>query len=826
MGEKMKKGIVLLGLFFFLLVSFAASLILFSGDMQVQSRQTVRQRTSTLMVQKPSVSSVTPQKAVLTQGGDPVVVEANGANLGLINSAQVMQASKAVGGFVVTLDKSQIQTTLKVSLKALATAPIASDYQLAVFDADNKKLLDVPNKVLSIEVVAPVKKAVIAQKTTTTIKTTEPVQRQVQTKAITSAVKPGVASVSPQKAVLSRGGEPVVVEAKGTDLTAVGSVQVTRAGVEARGIEETLDKSQLPTVLKVSLRASAKAPIANDYQLSIFDAGSQKLLDVPTAVLAIEVVALATKTSTITTTQRAQAQAPRVPGPSMAQAGPIVLRRSNPAPMRWSPVSMENPDPSRPHYPTLAAAKVPKQVEFPRDQLKFATRPPLPFTPFQMKDPEKGTPISPDTLISSPFHKNLIKAQDYYDELNWLESSLNSMGYTLDKQKDPAEKVNLGVIAVRSSQPVQRTNWPDYRSDRARSQQNFSNRVNETRRFYSKSRNAGTAITKFQAKTTLGATPPEFDKPTPFSKSLDGTGFREANSLIGAEETYHADLFADVTNMHITNTWAVNGSILGYPIPIVTVTSNTSSPISGGQAEAGCTANFLGAEVDLLGSKSVTMQVPQAPKSQSDPPSQEVKGDWTDNEEIASYSWIIMVGYVPVTITVAANANVGVTFDGVIGPVGIHNNVQPWGATDLSITAAVDLYLVAAGARGRLNLISSFPNIDCWLTRGLDEGVPPGGQLRPVQAGSPPTPAYATHSIAYNYSMQRSLSALSGDISIFLDFRYPCWKDWTPGLCTKEYSYILGSWDGFYHSEDLVPPADGIQDLAYYPPAKIPGWDY
>ena len=305
----MKKGIVLLGLFVFLSVTIAASLMLSAADMNAQVQQKVLQQRKALIVLKPSVTSVTPQKAVLTQGGDPVVVQANGANLGVINSAQVLRAGNAVTEIEVTLDKS-LPGTLKVSLKATPTAPIANDYQLAVFDADNKKLLDVPNKVLSIEVVAPVKKAVIAQKTTTTIKTTEPVQRQVQTKAITSAVKPGVASVSPQKAVLSRGGEPVVVEAKGTDLTAVGSVQVTRAGSEAQGIEETLDKSQLPNTLKVSLKASSEAPAANDYQLSVFDANKKKLIDVPTSVLAIEVVAQGAKVFAAPITQKPRQQAP------------------------------------------------------------------------------------------------------------------------------------------------------------------------------------------------------------------------------------------------------------------------------------------------------------------------------------------------------------------------------------------------------------------------------------------------------------------------------------------------------------------------------------
>jgi hypothetical protein len=130
---------------------------------------------------------------------------------------------------------------------------------------------------------------------------------------------PSVTSVTPQKAILIQSGEAVVVEAKGTNLPMIGSVQVTRAGNPAPGIEATLDQSQLPTVLKVSLKASSKAQVASDYLLTVFNASQKKLFDVPNSVLAIEVQApsqriLSTKkpaaaTMVPPTTQAAEKQA-------------------------------------------------------------------------------------------------------------------------------------------------------------------------------------------------------------------------------------------------------------------------------------------------------------------------------------------------------------------------------------------------------------------------------------------------------------------------------------------------------------------------------------
>jgi hypothetical protein len=146
---------------------------------------------------------------------------------------------------------------------------------------------------------------------------------------------------------------------------------------------------------------------------------------------------------------------------------------------------------------------------------------------------------------------------------------------------------------------------------------------------------------------------------------------------------------------------------------------------------------------------------------------------------------------------------------------------------DVSVSAAVDLYLVMAGARADLTLLSAAPEIEGTLTREFSGDTTGGSSMKPVQASSPSAPsACATQYVAYEYYIFRQLTALSGDIAVFLDFNYPCWKDWRPGLCTKEYSYSICSWDGFVHSEYLVPQATGTYDLGYYPPGKIPGYDY
>src|SRR5262249_15881633 len=63
-------------------------------------------------------------------------------------------------------------------------------------------------------------------------------------------------------------------------------------------------------------------------------------------------------------------------------------------------------------------------------------RNPIPFKPFEMKDPKTGAPISPSTMITLPNGKSMTAAV-YYAELNKWEKAFNAIGYSLrDTQKE------------------------------------------------------------------------------------------------------------------------------------------------------------------------------------------------------------------------------------------------------------------------------------------------------------------------------------------------------------------------------------------------------
>lgn len=290
--EKMKKRIFCLALFVFLSASFAASLRLNPGDSQVKAQQKATQEQQELMAQKPSVMSVNPQKIQLALGGETVIVEVKGTNLTMIDSVQLTRGGLEVPGIKEVLDRSQLPTMLKITLKAGPQAQLANDYRLTLFGAGKNKILEVPGNLVAIDTV-PLPDRPLLKESAKAAKTTEGAkaidqQKEILPKPIMIA-KPSLVSASSQKAVLARGGEAVVIEAKGANLTSVNSVQVTRAGNPVPGIEASIDKSVGPAGLKITLKASSQAQVAGDYVLTLYDDSKNKILDVPTTVLAIEV---------------------------------------------------------------------------------------------------------------------------------------------------------------------------------------------------------------------------------------------------------------------------------------------------------------------------------------------------------------------------------------------------------------------------------------------------------------------------------------------------------------------------------------------------------
>lgn len=113
--------------------------------------------------------------------------------------------------------------------------------------------------------------------------------RKVVPRPVPPVQQPRVTSVTPTKVVLIRGGAAVVVEVKGTNLAMIRSTQIMRSGVPAPGIEAAFAQSERSTILKISLKASRTAKIASDYLLAVLDVGRNRLLEVPSTILVIEV---------------------------------------------------------------------------------------------------------------------------------------------------------------------------------------------------------------------------------------------------------------------------------------------------------------------------------------------------------------------------------------------------------------------------------------------------------------------------------------------------------------------------------------------------------
>jgi hypothetical protein len=57
-------------------------------------------------------------------------------------------------------------------------------------------------------------------------------------------------------------------------------------------------------------------------------------------------------------------------------------------------------------------------------------RPPIPYKPFAVADPQTGQPLSRDTIITLKSGKQ-IEAGEFFDQINQLEQEVNARGYTL-----------------------------------------------------------------------------------------------------------------------------------------------------------------------------------------------------------------------------------------------------------------------------------------------------------------------------------------------------------------------------------------------------------
>ncbi|MCJ7483345.1 MAG: IPT/TIG domain-containing protein [Thermodesulfovibrionales bacterium] len=222
-----------------------------------------------------SITAIIPRAISIQQGGPSAVVAVDGKYLETILSVQAIRGGQGFGEISVKLVQPW-PASRKIELQAGANAPVAKGYQLRVIGKTGLKefKFDIPLAVFSLEVAG--KKLQQLQIPSSSL----PNRIQMQT---------FVTSASPQKVMLVRGGDAIVVRVNGTNLAMIDSVQVTRAGAEIQGISEALDKSQLPMVLKISLKASVEAKVASDYLLTTFDASHNKLLEIPGAVLAIEV---------------------------------------------------------------------------------------------------------------------------------------------------------------------------------------------------------------------------------------------------------------------------------------------------------------------------------------------------------------------------------------------------------------------------------------------------------------------------------------------------------------------------------------------------------
>lgn len=651
-----------------------------------------------------------------------------------------------------------------------------------------------------------------------------PKQKRVLPKPI-QIVKPTVSSVVPNSIKIAQGGAAETVTVKGSNLTAISSVQVLLGGQVTPEVTAKLLDPRSATEQKVEFAASSRAKIDTNYAVRLF--AGQQSFDVPTQAFMLEVASPSTEVAAPV------AARPVVPKATQVRT-PYVPGQRKPTPMRWSPVSMRNPDPNRPINPVLAekGSTTPiggELVKAKTGLAKLNTRPPIPFKPFEMKDPDTGKPVEPNTLLKTPFGET-ITAQVYYDELNWLEQNLNNLGYSLDRDQDPLERVDLGMIPAPAGQNGANVRWDRSFIDKIRntSRVEFQRKIGETRKLIAMKPVETKQLTKQSMKKTPPVkaeykvelptiVEPEYGEKTPYNKVLETAAFKEGNSYLGAEATARAELSADTATMQVQNQAALRGSLVDTWFDIIRVTSMTYSPVSNGEMRASCTLYMMGMSFPVYNQQRA---VPAGPLTQmgGGVPSLEFNQPFS-REKSKSVTFTFYDLGIPFSVTLGADCAVGVDFVGTVSPIGIQNHINPYAAADAFAQVAIDGYFASVGVGCDLNLISGAIGISGALTRDFIRGTGSQTTYRII-------PASDKHVISSEYYIYRTMNALSGNLYVFLKVRYPCWKGWRPGMCSKTWDFSFADWPGWGYSDYLVPISNDEYTLGVYHSGQIAGYDF
>jgi hypothetical protein len=441
--------------------------------------------------------------------------------------------------------------------------------------------------------------------------------------------------------------------------------------------------------------------------------------------------------------------------------------------------------------------------------LQVERRPAIAFVPFPMVDPHTRKPIDASATITLPNGK-VVKAGEYYDQLNSFEKSLNEQGYSLRLPGTGDELLKVPVntellqhqidAAPRPTMIAPQINFMETHSYKALS-------VAQPVRLSPETTVAGRpmmlspeTLTKFNsagltAHTRDGMvidpvdlskicivigcgvqTPPVSCTPVQKSASWNwNTGEQSTfeaylNGTLGVSgEACKPPVMAKFEQNNSNFELSAEGKAGGYVFGVGGDLLRLTGSFDGNQANDTVSAN-LG--VFVLGQSVYTLN-------------KSATGQWGVDDSVSkgvdfSTSIPIPVGPFNIDVTIGAQGSVGVGYSLNLYPDNVSAAASPFVNTSVYAQAGLNVVVAEAGVGVQMTLL----NTDLQL--GVNAGIGFLGEF------------YLSSEVYADVT----LDMLNGSVYVYAKVYYPCFDPW-PDICNKEYKANLWSWSGYQYNSVL-----------------------
>jgi hypothetical protein len=396
-----------------------------------------------------------------------------------------------------------------------------------------------------------------------------------------------------------------------------------------------------------------------------------------------------------------------------------------------------------PAAPSLALMNAPPRRLAP-PLIRVNKRPPIPFRPFAMRDPETGKPIPPNTVLTLPSGRSMTAGQ-YYGALNQLEKEFCAMGYSLQGQErripllesnvDPLQLQRQSRLAVLSHMKLN----PDSPGRvRPVTCQTILLDLNNPQGLLGEKPTASAHAVK------------TWDQPVG-DPSILATDLGGSLELNGSKDIVQLDAGTKA-----------GCSIFGQSLTLLRGAAELSAPLSGTMS-AKVNASVLGIDVYNL------HQMASTDWSRSDGVSKPINLDFEPIE--------VPLGPLTLTAKFGLNGTAEFTYCVVLRHGCARARMNPVLQTKVYVQAGVDfLGLAGADVEGDLTLLDD--NLELYGDVDLTSEVTTGGSFKPYYR--------------QNYYCQDSLKALCGSLILSAWIELPCFS--IPPWCKKEVDWTV--WDG------------------------------